>query len=181
MKKRRNRPLFLIDIALPRDVDPAAGDLEQVFLYNIDDLRTVVHENLARRTAELERAEALVDAEVGQFVQWLRSRGAVPTVVALRQRFEDIRRAELRRLDGKLSGLSPEARARVDEITPLIVEKLLLTPTEQLKSASDRAIVAYSDVLNRVFGLTAGDEARANEPGEHDHRDRSSETPGGDA
>jgi glutamyl-tRNA reductase len=181
MKKRRNRPLFLIDIALPRDVDPAAGDLEQVFLYNIDDLRTVVHENLARRTAELERAEALVDAEVGQFVQWLRSRGAVPTVVALRQRFEDIRRAELRRLDGKLSGLSPEARARVDEITHLIVEKLLLTPTEQLKSASDRAIVAYSDVLNRVFGLTAGDEARANEPGEHDHRDRSSETPGGDA
>jgi len=154
MRHRRNRPLFIIDIAVPRDVDPAVGQVDQVFLYNIDDLRTIVQENLARRGAELARAEAIVDAEVAKYTAWMQSREIVPTVVALRQRFEAIRRAELERLEPKLSGLPPEARARVDEITRLIVEKLLLTPTEQLKSVSDEAmIVAYADALNRLFSL----------------------------
>jgi len=170
MRRRADRPLFVIDIALPRDVEPAAGELDQVFLYNIDDLRAIVHENLARRTAELERAERIVGQEVAQYEQWLRSRGAVPTVVALRRRFEDIRLAELERLESKLSGLPPEAKDRVDEITHLIVEKLLLTPTEQLKSAHDeKTVVTYSDVLNRLFGLGAADTSRrcaAHEDGE---------------
>jgi glutamyl-tRNA reductase len=84
----------------------------------------------------------------------MQSREIVPTVVALRQRFEAIRRAELQRLEPKLAGLPPEARTRIDEITRLIVEKLLLTPTEQLKSVSDEAmIVAYADALNRLFRL----------------------------
>jgi len=161
MRRRGDHPLFVIDIALPRDVEPGAGELDQVFLYNIDDLRAIVHENLARRAAELERAEAIVSQEVAQYEQWLRSRGAVPTVVALRRRFEDIRLAELERLEGKLSGLPPEAKERVDEITHLIVEKLLLTPTEQLKAAHDeKTVVTYSDVLNRLFGLGAADTGR---------------------
>jgi glutamyl-tRNA reductase len=154
MRPRRNRPLFLIDIALPRDVDPAAGEIEQVFLYNIDDLQATVRENLARRASEVARAEAIVAEEVDKFGSWFRSRGAIPTVVALRQRFETIRRAELERLDFKLSALPPEARARVDEITHLIVEKLLLTPTEQLKSVGDAETVgAYAEALTRLFGL----------------------------
>ena len=160
MRHRRNRPLFVIDIALPRDVDPAVGQLDQVFLYNIDDLRTIVQENLARRGAELARAEAIVDEEVAKYSAWMQSREIVPTVVALRQRFEAIRRAELERLEPKLSGLPPDARARVDEVTRLIVEKLLLTPTEQLKAVSDEAmIVAYADALNRLFSL-AQDKGR---------------------
>ncbi len=154
MRHRRNRPLFVIDIALPRDVEAAVGGLDQVFLYNIDDLRTIVQENLARRGAELARAEAIIEQEVAKYAAWMQSREIVPTVVALRERFETIRRAELERLESKLSGLPPEARARVDEITRLIVEKLLLTPTEQLKSVSDEAmIVAYADALNRLFSL----------------------------
>ncbi len=154
MRHRRNRPLFVIDIAVPRDVDPVVGQLDQVFLYNIDDLRTIVQENLARRGAELARAEAIVDQEVAKYTAWMQSREIVPTVVALRQRFEAIRRAELDRLEPKLSGLPPEARARVDEVTRLIVEKLLLTPTEQLKAVSDEAmLVAYADALNRLFSL----------------------------
>jgi glutamyl-tRNA reductase len=154
MRSRRGRPLFIIDIAVPRDVDPAVGSLDQVFLYNIDDLRTIVQENLARRGAELARAEAIVDQEVAKYTAWMQSRDIVPTVVALRQRFEAIRRAELQRLEPKLSGLPPDARARIDEVTRLIVEKLLLTPTEQLKSVSDQAmIVAYADALNRLFSL----------------------------
>jgi glutamyl-tRNA reductase len=162
MRPRRNRPLFIIDIAMPRDVEPAAGEIEQVFLYNIDDLQATVRENLARRSSEVTRAEAIVSEEIERFAAWFRSRGAVPTIVALRQRFEAIRRAELERLDFKLSSLPPEARARVDEVTHLIVEKLLLTPTEQLKAAADADLVAaYSDALTRLFGLAEGDAPAA--------------------
>ena len=159
MRARRNRPLFIIDIAVPRDVEPTAGEIEQVFLYNIDDLQATVRENLARRASEVLRAESIVAEEVGKFGVWLRSRGAIPTVVALRQKFENIRRAELERLDFKLSALPPEARpearACVDEITRLIVEKLLLTPTEQLKGLGDQDTLAtYAEALTRLFGLT---------------------------
>ena len=159
MRPRRNRPLFIIDIAMPRDVDPTAGEIEQVFLYNIDDLQATVRENLARRASEVLRAEAIVAEEVGRFGAWLRSRGAIPTVVALRQKFENIRRAELERLDFKLSALPsnvrPEARACVEEITRLIVEKLLLSPTEQLKALGDHdTLAAYSEALSRLFSLT---------------------------
>ncbi len=160
MKRRRSRPLFIVDIAVPRDVDPAAGELEQVFLYNIDDLQAIVEENLNRRAAEIARAERIIGEEVDRFAAWLRSRGAIPTVVALRQRFDAIRRSELDRLQHKLAGVPPEARARVDEVTRLIVEKLLLTPTEQLKSLPDSdTVAAYTDALTRLFSLTPGNGA----------------------
>jgi glutamyl-tRNA reductase len=170
MRPRRSRPLFIIDIAVPRDVESTTGNLDQVFLYNIDDLRGIVQDNLARRGAELARAEAIVDAEVAKFAAWMQSREVVPTVIALRQRFEAIRRAELQRLEPKLAGLPPEARARIDEVTRLIVEKLLLTPTEQLKSASDEAmIVAYADALNRLFRLVQdSDKERGADPTEQE-------------
>jgi glutamyl-tRNA reductase len=154
MRPRPNRPLFIIDIAMPRDVEAAAGEIEQVFLYNIDDLQATVRENLARRASEVARADSIVEDELDKFGGWYRSRGAIPTVVALRQRFEAIRVAELERLDHKLASLPPEARARVDEITHLIVEKLLLGPTEQLKALGDAETVgAYSEALTRLFGL----------------------------
>ena len=154
---RRKDPLFIIDIAVPRDVEQAVGDIEQVFLYNVDDLQTIVQENISRRSAEIEQAEVIVRDEVGKFTAWQRSRGAVPTIVALRQRFESIRKAELQRLEGKLGALPPDARARVDEITRLIVEKLLLEPTNQLKALPDEETqVAYTEAVNRVFGLREG-------------------------
>jgi glutamyl-tRNA reductase len=160
MRPRRGRPLFLIDIALPRDVEPAAGSLDQVFLYNIDDLQTIVKENLARRSSEVQRAESIVREEVDRFRAWMQSRDVVPTVVALRQQFETIRKSELQRLEPKLAALPPEARARVDEITHLIIEKLLLTPTEQLKGAEDETMaMAYADALNRLFKLRTKDDA----------------------
>ncbi len=156
MRQRPHRPLFIIDIAVPRDVEAAAGALEQVFLYNIDDLQQIVKDNLAKRGAELSRAEAIVDEESSRFAEWLKSRDVIPTVVALRERFETIRRAELRRLDSKLAGLPPDARSRVDEITRLLVEKLLASPTEQLKSLNDDTMVAvYSEAINRLFSLAA--------------------------
>ena len=159
MKPRRDRPLFVIDLGVPRDVDPAAGEIEQVFLYNIDDLRAIVQENLARRQSQVDLAELLIDAEVDKFMAWLRSRAATPTVVALRERFEAVRRSELARLEPKLAGLPPAARARVDEVTRLLVEKLLSAPTRQLKAATDEgAVAAYAEALNHLFRL-ADDES----------------------
>ncbi len=164
MRHRRSRPLFVIDIALPRDVESEVGNLEQVFLYNLDDLQSIVKENLVRRSGELASAERIIEEEVGKFAAWMQSREIIPTVVALRQRFEAIRQSELTRLESKMSGLPPEARQRVDEITHLIVEKLLLTPTEQLKSVSDEAmVVTYSDALNRLFSLAAEAQAKKTE------------------
>jgi glutamyl-tRNA reductase len=153
---------------MPRDVEAAAGEIEQVFLYNIDDLQATVRENLARRASEVARAETIVNEEVEKFAGWFRARGAIPTVVALRERFEAIRRAELERLDFKLSSLPPEARARVDEITHLIVEKLLLTPTEQLKALGNSETVgAYTEALTKLFALAdqhADDRAERERP-----------------
>jgi glutamyl-tRNA reductase len=163
MRPRRNQPLFVIDIALPRDVEAAAGEIEQVFLYNIDDLQATVRENLERRASEVAHAETIIAEELNRFGAWFRSRGAIPTVVALRQHFDHVRRAELERLDFKLTALPPEARdearARIDEITRLIVEKLLLAPTEQLKSLGDAdTIGVYSEAVTRLFRLAAQEE-----------------------
>ncbi len=154
--RRRSSPLFIIDIAVPRDVATEVADIEQVFLYNVDDLQSVVDENLSRRAAEVSKAEHIVAEELARYTSWHRSRGAVPTVVALRQRFDAIRRAELERLEHKLAGLPPESKGRVDEITRLIVEKLLLEPTEQLKALPDEETqVAYTEAICRLFRLRA--------------------------
>jgi hypothetical protein len=160
------------DVLLALSPSRLAGEIEQVFLYNIDDLQASVRENLAKRASEMERAEKIVDEELEKFAAWLRSRGVIPTVVALRQSFESIRRAELDRLDFKLSGLPPEARdearARVDEITHLIIEKLLLTPTEQLKALGNSETVgAYAEALTKLFALAdqhADDRAERERP-----------------
>jgi glutamyl-tRNA reductase len=158
--RHRPDPLFIIDLAVPRDVEASVGDIEQVFLYNVDDLQSIVQENLTRRTREISHAETIVAEELLKFATWQRSRGAVPTVVALRQRFDAIRRSELQRLESKLTGLSPEERARVDEVTRLIVEKLLLEPTEQLKALPDEETqVAYTEAVNRLFRLRTGESA----------------------
>jgi len=180
MRPRRGRPLFIIDIAVPRDVEAAAGEIEHVFLYNIDDLQAAVRESLAKRTGEVTRAEAIVDEELDKFGSWMRARGVIPTVVALRQSFESIRRAELQRLEFKLSAFPAEARddarARIDEITHLIVEKLLLTPTEQLKSLGDQETAAqYAEAIVRVFGLGDAAPDRSTPAGEAGEADASSE------
>jgi len=154
MRARRNRPLFVVDIGLPRDVDPAAGELEQVFLYNIDDLRAMISENLVRRQEQTTQAEVMIGREVDDFVVWQRSRGAIPTLVALRRRFEAVREAELERLAPRLNGLSADARARVEDVTRLLVQKLLLEPSERLKTTPDEATAAqYADALTQLFGL----------------------------
>jgi glutamyl-tRNA reductase len=152
--RHRRDPLFIIDVAVPRDVEASVGEIEQVFLYNVDDLQTIVQENLSKRAAEIERAEAIVQEELARFAAWQRSRGAIQTVVALRDRFEAVRRSELQRLESRMGGLPPETRVVFDQLTRLIVEKLLLDPTEQLKALPDEETqAAYTEAVNRLFRL----------------------------
>ena len=148
---KRHRPLFFIDIAVPRDLDPALAELEGCFLYDIDDLEAVVAETLAGRRAEAERAEALAVDEVERFRSWRASLDVVPAIASLRARAEEIRIAELAKIDGRVSD---EERAKLDSVTSQIVNKLLHLPTVRMKEAAVGADGAlYADAVRHLFGL----------------------------
>ena len=148
---RRGRPLFLIDIAVPRDLDPAIAALDGCFLYDIDDLEAVVAETLAGRRAEAERAEQLVGEEAERFRSWQASLEVVPAIASLRAHAEEIRRAELAKAAAKLS---ERERVALDSITTQILNKLLHLPTVRMKEAAITANgVAYADAVRHLFGL----------------------------
>src|SRR4029079_18608373 len=125
LRGRRGRPLFLIDLAVPRDLDPAIHELEGCFLYDIHDLESVVAESLAGRRREAARAEAIVAEEAERFREWQASREVVPAIASLRAWAEEIRAAELERTRGRLSGEQQEV---VDSVTARLVGKLLYPP-----------------------------------------------------
>ena len=151
IRARRSRPMFFIDIAVPRDIDPTVNTLENVFLYDIDDLHNVVQENRRAREREALAAEELVWQEVRQFQQWLTARDAVPTIVALRQRAETIRVQELDKALAKLGPLDDRQRRTLEALTSGIVNKLLHAPTVYLKRSSGAGQVR--DVVHLVRHL----------------------------
>lgn len=132
---RKGRPLLLVDLAVPRDVDPAVRNLGGCFLYDIDDLQSVVEETLTGRRGEAIRAEAIVAAEGDRFRAWLASLDSVPAIASLRDRAEAIRRGELAKMGPRLAGLSERERHAVDSLTNQIVNKLLHQPIMRLKEA----------------------------------------------
>jgi glutamyl-tRNA reductase len=135
-RQSRQRPLFMIDIAVPRDIEAAAGKLEGVFLYDLDDLKSVADANLRERRKEAAAAEAIVEEEVREFLEWQRSLDVVPLVVELRRRAEEIRKDELEKARRRLGTLTPEQEAAIEAATAAIVNKLLHAPTTQLKELS---------------------------------------------
>ena len=155
---RRGRPLFLIDLAVPRDLDPAIHELPGCYLYDIDDLEAVVAESLAGRRSEAARAEEIVAEEAERFRSWQASLDVVPAIASLRARAEEIRAGELARVEGRLGGLSEQDRRAVESLTSQIVNKLLHLPTVRMKEAAAGADGgAYADVVRDLFGL--GDDA----------------------
>ena len=149
LPERRGRPLFLIDLAVPRDLDPAIHELEGCYLYNIDDLEAVVAETLAGRRREAERAEAIVAEEADRFRDWQASLDVVPAITSLRARAEEIRAAELKR--AKLSG---SERRAAESVTAAVLNKLLHLPTIRMKEAAAAADgVIYADAVRHLFGL----------------------------
>jgi glutamyl-tRNA reductase len=154
MRARRGRPMFFIDIAVPRDIDPAVNALDDVFVYDIDDLEKVVEANRHERRQEALAAEDLIWREVRQFRQWLASRDVVPTIVALRRRAEAVRLEELDKALAKLGPLSERERRAVEALTVGLVNKLLHAPTVNLKRASRSGQGQdFAQLLQQLFEL----------------------------
>lgn len=154
LPSRGGRPLFLIDIAVPRDVDPLVRKLSGVFLYDLDDLKAVADANLRERRKEASAAESLVEQEVLDFLAWRRSLDAVPLLVELRRRGDEIRRLEIERARKRLGVLTPEQEAAIDAATTAIVNKLLHPPTVVLKElAKNGDSAAELGLIRRLLGL----------------------------
>ena len=152
--ERRHRPIFLIDIANPRDIDPACNDVDDVYLYNIDDLQSVAAANREERQREAERAVPIVEREVATFLNWLRGLDVVPTIVSLRNRMEAIRAQELQKAMSRLGDLTPAQQDAIASMTTAMLNKILHQPMSELKRrAVDRDGHVYSAVLRRLFGL----------------------------
>jgi glutamyl-tRNA reductase len=147
---RKGRPLLLIDLAVPRDLDPTINELPDCYLYDIDDLEAVVQETLTGREAEFAQAEAITVAEAARFREWLAARDVAPLIASIRERADEIRRGELARASGRLAGLSENERKAVESLTNQIVNKLLHEPIVRLKEAAAAAERRGSQ--NRVEG-----------------------------
>lgn len=161
MKKRRNRPLFFIDIAVPRDVEPEVNDLENVYAYDIDDLKGIIQVNRGQREEEAIKAERIVEEEVIKFEQWLKTLEVVPTIVSLKEKAETIRQAELKKSLSSLGELSPSQMKSLETLTLSITEKILNDPILFLKQKADRPLgKSYLDTARRLFRLDRenGDE-----------------------
>jgi glutamyl-tRNA reductase len=161
VRSRRHRPLFIIDIAVPRDVDPRVGNMDNVFVYDVDDLQQVAEENLAIRAREAALAERIVEEELDAFLNWRRSLELAPTIVALRERFGQIADEELKRALPRLEGLSESEHAVLEAMGRSMVNKLLHEPMTQLKaSASEPDAALLIDVVRRLFAIPEDESAK---------------------
>ena len=153
-RKRRNSPIFFIDIAVPRDVEPQVNDLENAYVYDIDDLRGVIQVNMAQRAEEALKGERIVEEEVIKFERWLSTLAVVPTIVSLKDKAELIRQAEIRKSLSSLGPLSSHQMRGLETLTLSIVEKILNDPIVLLKRKSERPqAAAYLDLTRRLFNL----------------------------
>jgi glutamyl-tRNA reductase len=151
---RRGRSLFFIDIAVPRDVEPGVDALDSVYRYDIDDLKQVVDANLRERAREAQRAETLVEREVGKFLARQSDSEVIPTIVSLRGRLEEIRLGEVRKTLARLPDASPETRAAIDALSSAIVNKILHAPITKLRESSRAgAGRSWLDLVHELFGL----------------------------
>jgi glutamyl-tRNA reductase len=157
LRARRRRPMFFIDLGMPRNFDPAINDLQSVYVYNIDDLSRVADDHRAEREKEAERAEEIVRAEAETFWRTLAASDVTPTIVALRGKLDAIRRAELERALASLATVGPDERRVLEAMTQSIVNKILHPPTTTLKQLAldeeGRDAAEMAEVLHRLFAL----------------------------
>jgi len=154
LAKRRNRPMFFIDLAVPRDVDPEMSKLDGIFVYDIDDLQEAVSSHVESRKKEAEHAESIIQTEVERFHARLQTLHVVPTIVSLQDQFETIRQAELDRVRGRLGKLTPEQEMAVEALTHGIVNKIMHTPIRSLKSAAaGPEMTTIIETFRKIFDL----------------------------
>jgi glutamyl-tRNA reductase len=153
LHRRRNRPMFYIDIAVPRDVAPEVNRLEGAFVYDVDDLQSVAASHMSERSKEAMQAESIVQAEVERFASGQQTLSAVPAIVSLQQSMEELRRAELRRMQGKLQSLSDEQRGAVEALTRGLINKVLHQPLQAMKAAARTGDLTMVEAVQQIFGL----------------------------
>ncbi len=153
LRERKQENMFLIDLGVPRNFDPHINDLDNVYLYHIDDLTDVAKENLRGRESEADKGELIVDREVETFYQWFTSLDQVPTIIALRRKFEEIRERELRKsLDSNLKDVSERERKAIEDLTSAMISKILHGPLTRLKERPEED-AAYHDTVRVLFDL----------------------------
>jgi glutamyl-tRNA reductase len=157
LEMRRNRPAFFIDISVPRNIDPEVGNIPNLFIFDIDDLESVIASNIREREREAERAELIVDSEVMQFQQALRTLDLGPTLGALRQKLQDIARSELARQRQRLGELTPEQERAIESLLLSTVNKISHPIIHRLKSSYDAGENADVQTWRDIFGLESGD------------------------
>lgn len=157
MKERRNKPVFIIDISVPRNIDPEINNIDNVYLYDVDDLQGVVEENIMERKKEAEMAEAIIHEEIAAFQKWISSLDSIPTVVALRNKAEEIKKDELDRLMNKFPELGEKERKAIEYMASAIVNKLIHPPTIAIKEDSEdrEELIA---VIKKLYGLNGDEE-----------------------
>lgn len=154
LKERKQKAMFFIDLGDRRNFDPRINQIANVYLYDIDDLQAVASENLNGRTGEVLKADEIVDEEVEDFLRWLDSLEQVPTIVALRQRLEEIRQHELEKsLRTSLKGLSEKERQAIEDMTAAMIGKILHVPISRLKKPDEGEEALYVEALKKLFGL----------------------------
>lgn len=156
MKKRRQRPVFIIDISVPRNIAPEINSLDNVYLYDVDDLQGVVEANISERKKEAEKAEGIIEEEIAAFNKWMSSLDSVPTIVALREKAEGIKREEFERLINKFPDLEEKERKAIEYMATAIVNKLIHSPTAALKEdTEDRDILVAA--VRKLYGLNGAE------------------------
>ncbi|GAQ93842.1 glutamyl-tRNA reductase [Thermodesulfovibrio aggregans] len=157
MPLRKHKPLFLIDISVPRNIDPLCNELDNVYLYNIDDLQDVVDSNILERKKEAEKALNIIEEETEKFFQWLNSLQSVPVIVSIRNKAEQVRQEELEKFKSRFKELPPEVIASVDYLTQSIINKIMHSPTIALKNNCDnKEILIFA--ARRLFGIDSEEE-----------------------
>lgn len=156
MKERKNRPVFIIDISVPRNIDPGINDLGNVYLYDVDDLQGVVDSNIHERKKEAEKAEGIIDEEIDTFRRWMQSLDSVPTVVALREKAESIKREEVEKLMNRLPGIGERERKAIEGMAASIVNKLIHSPTVALREESEDRDVLIA-MIKKLYGINGED------------------------
>jgi glutamyl-tRNA reductase len=167
MKARKWRSIVLIDIAVPRDVEPSVNELDGAYVYDIDDLEKIVAVNLADRAKAAEHAHKIVEHEAGQFEHWMRSQGVVPTIRALREKFAQVADAEMQKtLEtlGRREHTAAQQREAIQRLVQLVVNKLLHQPTAALREAPPDEATLRAQVLCDLFGLEPTENERESEP-----------------
>jgi glutamyl-tRNA reductase len=156
IRRRKGRPLFLVDIAVPRDVDPEVGNIPDVYLYDVDDLQGIISSNLHSRRQEADKAEAIIETEVRKFLNWFHNLEIVPTIASLRKKVEGICRKEVAKMYGALPNTESDNGEAIDAITSAMVKKILHQPIRALKaSRNQRSGHYYAEALRYLFALEA--------------------------